>query len=446
MKAKKILFANVPADGHFNPLTGLAVYLKSKGHEIRWYTGIKYKEKVESLDIQYYPLNKALDLSAGNIEELFPDRDKLKNPIAKLNYDLEHAFIRRSTEYFEDIKVIRQEFEFDVMIADILFAAIPFVRQKLFIPVLTVGVAPLMETSRDLAPSGLAITPSTSFFGRRKQDLMRFVTDRILFKKMVALMAKVYQEYGLIPPKGNVFNAMCKESTILMQIGVPAFEYKRTDLGKNVRFIGAMLPVKKTQLQPLPFKAKLAKYKKVVLVTQGTVETDASKLLVPTFEAFKNSDVLVIATTGGSKTQELRNQYPDDNIVIEDFIPFTEVMPYTNVYITNGGYGGVMLSVEHKVPMVAAGVHEGKNEINARIGYFNIGINLKTEKPQPTQLRKAVYEVMGNEMYRKNIEALRNEFARYNAFELVEQYLEEVTKTNTVKMAIKNREQQMEMA
>jgi hypothetical protein len=32
----KILFANIPADGHFNPLTPLAVHLQSLGHDVRW--------------------------------------------------------------------------------------------------------------------------------------------------------------------------------------------------------------------------------------------------------------------------------------------------------------------------------------------------------------------------------------------------------------------------
>lgn len=433
MKAKKILFANVPADGHFNPLTGLAAHLKKMGHDVRWYTGIGYKEKIERLGIPYYPLVKALDLSAGDIDSLFPERDKLKSPIAKLNFDLEHAFIRRSVEYFEDIKTIRQSFEFDVMIADILFTAIPFVRHKLSIPVLVVGVAPLMETSKDLGPNGLGITPSSNFFGKRKQDIMRWITDKIMFKKMVALNASFYKAHGLTPPQGNVFNVLCKEATILMQIGTPGFEYKRSDLGKNVRFIGAMLPVKK-ESQPLDFKDKLSKYKKVVLVTQGTVERDASKIIVPTLEAFKDTDVLVIATTGGSKTAELKQQFPQENVVIEDFIPFTDIMPYANVYITNGGYGGVMLSIENKLPMVAAGVHEGKNEICARIGYFKLGVNLKTETPSPAQLRKAVQEVMENGLYRKNIAALKTEFARYNAFGLVETYIEEVTKTSAVKI------------
>jgi len=35
---KRILFANFPADGHFNPLTSLAMHLTELGFDVRWYT------------------------------------------------------------------------------------------------------------------------------------------------------------------------------------------------------------------------------------------------------------------------------------------------------------------------------------------------------------------------------------------------------------------------
>lgn len=49
MEPKKILFASMPFDGHFNPLTSLAMHLKEDGHDVRWYAGSIYKNKLESL-------------------------------------------------------------------------------------------------------------------------------------------------------------------------------------------------------------------------------------------------------------------------------------------------------------------------------------------------------------------------------------------------------------
>jgi hypothetical protein len=40
------------------------------------------------------------------------------------------VFILRSEEYYEDIKAIHEEFSFDVMVCDVAFSAIPFVKEK----------------------------------------------------------------------------------------------------------------------------------------------------------------------------------------------------------------------------------------------------------------------------------------------------------------------------
>ena len=93
-------------------------------------------------------------------------------------------------------------------------------------------------------------------------------------------------------------------------------------------------------------------------------------------------------------------------------------MPRTDVYITNGGYGGVLLAIDHALPMLAAGVNEGKNEICARIGYFKLGLDLKTERPAREKIKKGVDEIFSKPVYKKNAEKLRDEFRRYNSNEL----------------------------
>jgi hypothetical protein len=45
LTGKKILFCNVPADGHFNPLSGLVRYLLAEGADVRWLSSSIYEEK-----------------------------------------------------------------------------------------------------------------------------------------------------------------------------------------------------------------------------------------------------------------------------------------------------------------------------------------------------------------------------------------------------------------
>lgn len=422
--SKRILFANVPADGHFNPLTGIAMYLKEEGYEVRWYASSEYKRKLNKLGIHHYPFLRALDVTGDNMEQIFPQRNKYKSQIGKLNFDMENFFIRRSTEYFQDILQIRESFPFDLVIADVAFSAIPLLSENLGVPVISIGVFPLVETSGDLAPSGLGMTPSSGFLGRKKQQFLRYLSDHILFRKPNKLMKKILSEYDISVGNSNVFDIIVRKSTLMLQSGTPGFEYKRSDLGRNIRYIGPLLPYPQTANTTSWYNEKVSRYEKVILVTQGTVEKDVNKLIVPALEAFKGTEYLVVVTTGGSQTHELRKQFLYDNIIIEDFIPFSEIMPYAHIYISNGGYGGVMLGIKNQLPMVVAGVHEGKNEINARIGYFQLGINLNTERPSLKQIRNAVNKVFTDTKYKENVIRLADEFEAYDPNRLTAKYVE----------------------
>ena len=411
----KILFACVPADGHFNPLTGLAVYLKEQGCDVRWYTSANYEEKVMKLGLQFYPLVKAMDIAVSTDPDIiFPERKNYKTQVSRLKFDLINVFILRGPEYFEDILDIHQQFPFELMIADITFGAIPFVKERMNIPVLSINIVPLPETSRDLPPPGLGMLPSKSAFGKARQAFLRYVADKLLFAKPNKVLEETLGKYGISSEGANIFDIQIRKSSAVLQSGTPGFEYERSDMSPHIHFAGPLLPHSAKKSSAPWFNEKLRSYNKVILVTQGTVEKDVNKIIVPTLEAFKNSDCLVIVTTGGSQTAELRNRYPQENFIIEDFIPFGDVMPYADVYVTNGGYGGVLLSIQNNLPLVVAGVHEGKLEINARVGYFKLGINLRTEKPSAAAIRKSVDKILSDDSYRKNVKALSREFRQYD--------------------------------
>jgi MGT family glycosyltransferase len=434
LSGKKILFATAAADGHFNPLTGLAKYLQEAGCDVCWFTSNIFAEKLKKLNIPFYPYNKTVDILGENSDlDNYRGRGLITDPIEKLNFDFIHIFIERSPEYYADILDIYEGFPFDLMIAESVFTVIPFVRAKMNIPVLSIGIVPLAEKSVDLAPYGMALPPAANDEAHAEYAKLRDQALNVLFKKAVDIHDGILNEYGIEHERSLFPDLLIKQSSLYLQIGTPGFEYQRSDMGSNVRFIGALLPYQvDTQKRAPWFDERVNQYKKIVLVTQGTVEKDTRKLTEPTLEAFKDTDVLIIATTAGSNTTELQEKYgKSKNIIIEDYIPFNEVMPYANVYVTNGGYGGTLLSVSNKLPMVAAGLHEGKNEVCARIGHFNYGINLNTETPTPEAIRNAVEEVMTNELYKNNIIKLYNEMNSYNSKELCTRYVIELLANST---------------
>jgi MGT family glycosyltransferase len=435
LKGKKILFATVPADGHVNPLTGLAKYLQELGCDVRWYTSNIFAGKLEKLEIPFYPFQQAVDINANNLTELFPLRETITNPGEMIDHDMIHFFAARSEEYLQDIKDVYKDFKFDLMIADSMFSGIPLVKKALDVPVIAIGIVPLPANSVDLPPYGIAMLPSEDAAEKLKYAELHDGLNNVTLKKSITFFADILDKYDIPNEKTSLYDLLIRQSDLYLQIGLPSFEYTRTDLADNIRFIGGLSSYSgKAENKPW-FDERLKNYDQVILVTQGTIERDHRKLLEPTIEAFINTDTLVIVATGGFNTEVLQRKYVADNVIIADFIPFNEVMPYADVYVTNGGYGGTMLSVKNKLPMVAAGVHEGKNEICARIGYFKVGLDLKTDTPEVNVIRDAVNEVLANPVFQGNVSKLARELDAYDPLELSTKHIIEVMRLHALESA-----------
>ncbi len=414
LNGRKILFATVPADGHTNPLTGLAKYLQTEANcDVRWYTSENYEEKMSKIGIPHFPFVKALNITAENLEELLPDRKNHTDAIAKLNFDMINFFAKRGPEYHEDLQAIHSIFPFDLLICDSTFSAIPFVKYSMNIPVIAVGIIPLNQRSEGLAPYGAGLVPASNKEQADSYKKMQEEFDLALLES-TTFYHKLLNDQDINVEKLPFMESLINESDAYLQIGSHGMDYPRDNIRDNITYLGALMPYKNPQKDVQKwYDDRIHKFKKIVLVTQGTVERDVEKIIVPTLKAFSGTDVLVIATTGGSDIDILRERFPQNNIIIENFIPFEDVMQFVDVYVTNGGYGGTMLGFKNKLPMVAAGVHEGKNEICARIEYLGYGINLKTETPTADEVQDAVNKVLADKKYKQNVTNLFAEMSKY---------------------------------
>jgi UDP:flavonoid glycosyltransferase YjiC (YdhE family) len=204
---------------------------------------------------------------------------------------------------------------------------------------------------------------------------------------------------------------------------VPGFAYPRRDPNPKVKFVGALLPYKAAIATAFSQLEKLDRYKPVILISQGTVEKDPGKLIVPALEALKDSGALLIVTTGHGKTEELRKSYPQDNIIIEDFVDFDFILDRADLFICNGGYGSVLLSLSHGVPLLTAGIREGKNDVNAHVDYFGVGLDLRTEHPRPSDIRRAAERILSEPRWKQTVTRLQDELREYHPNDLIDAYL-----------------------
>lgn len=419
----KILFATMPFDGHFNPLTGIAVHLKEAGHDVRWYVGPSYAPKLAKLGIPHFAYQRAREINGDNIAAFFPERDKLSG-MALIRFEGRHLFVGNVAGHFDDIREINTTFPFDVLICDIAFFAMKLVKEKLGKRVYAVDVATSNESDDHVPPNFVGMKPARTALGRRVHRIMRTLMDKMSMGDATADFNAVLSAQGLPPIEGPLLDVPYRSPDLVFASSVPGFTYPRRRPNPKVKFVGALLPCKTAIAQPFAHADKLSKFKRVILISQGTVDNkDPNKLILPALEALKDSGALLVVATGYNNTDELRKAYLQDNILIEDFVDYDFILDHTDVFVTNGGYGSTLLSLSHGVPIVAAGVREGKNDVNAHVDHFKAGIDLRTETPRPADIRRAVERVLSEPQWKQNAARLRDEFSAYSPCELIEDWL-----------------------
>lgn len=419
----KILFATMPFDGHFNPLTSIAMHLKAAGHDVRWYAGPSYATKLERLGIPHFPFRRASEINQDNIGELFPERAKLRGP-ALIRFESKHIFVGNTENFFLDVREIDASFPFDALFCDSAFYAMKLIKEKLGKRVCAFEVGPSLESAKDVPPNFIGLKPAKTALGRLIHRGMRESMELMVMRESKDIYNGMLTTHGLAPIEGSLFDVSYQSPDVVFLSGVPGFAYPRRDPNPKVKFVGPLLPYQEAITKAFPHPEKLDRYKPVILVSQGTVDNkDPSKLIVPALEALKDTGALLIVATGYSQTEELRKAYPQDNIIIEDFVDFEFILDHADLFICNGGYGSILISLSKGVPVLAAGIREGKNDVNAHVDYFRVGLDLRTESPKPTDIQQAAERILREPQWKQNVARLRDELSGYHPNELIDAYL-----------------------
>ena len=407
----RFLVATQPVTGHVLPALPIARALVDRGHEVRWYTGAKFKDRVEATGAHFEPYRVAYDFDDSDYNAAFPGRDALGG-LRQIKFDFVNVFMKQIGPQHIDFKAILHRFPADVIVADPSVGAAMTFNAKGGPPYAIYNVTCLGVKSRDTAPFGLGLLPSGTAAGRLRNHLLYALASNVIFRDVSAELGRQLRSLGLPPAR---YDGMFPSPYLFLEPTVPGFEYPRSDLPPQVHFIGALLPdAPGAFVPPAWWSDVVSKRRPVVLVTQGTVATNAHELIAPTVEGLAGDDVVVIAA--GVKSPAALGLEPlPANAHVEPFVPFDRLLPYVDVYVTNGGFGGVHFALANGVPIVAGGITEDKPEIGNRVAYAGVGINLKTNMPSPEQVRAAIKQVLSTPSYREKARELQAELARHDA-------------------------------
>jgi len=424
----RFLVATLPFTGHVTPGLPIARALVSRGHQVWWYTGKKFRSSIEATGARFVPMSAGHDYDDAELDTAFPGRSLLRG-FAQLKFDLKHLFTDAAPGYIADLTTILREFPADALLNDIACVGVPLLSERNGMPYATFGVSVLTAASRDTAPFGLGLLPNSSSLGRLRNHALNWLVDRVLFRDVAIHYRATRKKLGLPIIRGKSLFDSSYGPYLYLQSTVPSFEYPRSDLLPQVHFIGPFLPEPPHDFKTPTWWSELAASRPVVHVTQGTSATDPNQLIVPTLKALADEDVLVVATTGGRPVSSVELDPLPANVRLESFIPHSHLLEHVDVMVTNAGYGGVQIALAHGVPLVAAGASEDKPEVANRVAWSGAGINLRTGTPKPEQVRAAVRALLDDASYRERARRLRAEIVTYDASRQAVLLLERLAET-----------------
>lgn len=142
------------------------------------------------------------------------------------------------------------------------------------------------------------------------------------------------------------------------------------------------------------------------------------------------------------------------NARVQDYLPYDAILQHTDIFVTNGGYDSskqisppiphfllricspapripflfaVTHDVVNSVPQVLAGQVQDKGEVNIRVKWAGLGINLRTQRPTPIQILTAVDTVLTNPKYKKRAIAMQKRNEQIDSMSIIKKQIVDFT-------------------
>lgn len=419
-----ILIASVPIHGHVTPLLAIARHLVDRGDDVRFLTGTRFADAVRTTGARHLALTGDADYDDRvDHDARLPGREKLHG-LKAVAFDIEHMFLRPVPAQVDALLAAHTEQPADALLADPTFVGAAFL---LGYPraqrpaVVDCSMLPLSLASRDVAPFGLGLAPAR--WGNRIRNAALDLVTRTALSRITALSDEIYRRmHGTDMP----FSVMdwARHAEAIVQFTVPSFEYPRSDIPSTVHFAGPLSAHGSQAVLPT-WWGDLDSGRPVVHVTQGTIANkDYTQLIAPTAGALADDDVLVVVSTGGRPLETLPPLPP--NVRAAEYLPYDELLPRTDVFVTNGGYGGVQYALRHGVPIVVIGGKEDKPEVGARVAWSGVGVQIRRDRPTVPELRRAARRVLEDPSFRGSARRIAAEMAASGGYRVLTDVIDDV--------------------
>lgn len=441
-----LFFTAFPSEGHFNPVLNIASYLTKHGYEVVFLATATMRNRVEGIGAEWIELDDPF--TAEMMTRLLEEQKLTSFGIPHLTLRFTQRNLNTLPQRIARVSEVmgllssRDPTRQIILVEDIFCMSALLYKHGLPLPntlqqmpkSIGIGVSALLVESEDTGPSWFGLPPDSTNSGKARNRLLNRLVKDGPMKPITEAWVRAMDSVGCTStPDGDLLTAAYTAYQTTAQLCSPSMEYHRSDLPCTINYVG-ILPgnTDDTFLVPkwwpdIMVHKTQKKKRAIVFVSQGTINLDYSELIIPTIEAFcGRDDTLVIVSLGGY--DRLLGQYIElpPNVRCVDYLPYDLILEFTDVFVSNGGYGAFTHAVRNGVPMLLAGETEEKSDVAMRAVCAGVGINLRTQRPSPEAVRDGVDEILRDPEYKNKAMDLKMENCKFNAVAAIESKIVEL--------------------
>jgi len=378
----RVLFINAGSEGHINPTIGVVQELVSRGEEVVYFCIGAYRDRIEKTGASVRTIDDQQFIEA------FTSGGK--------DYVLERAIgllLTADVVIPTVLEQIRGE-HFDYMIHDSMFGCGRMLAQILKLPAISscTSFAHIEETFDALLEPPPVKTP--------KEIVERFQS----------LTKTVGEKYGV--EVRTPYEVFCNPAPFTIVYTTRDFQTNEEKFDQTYKFVGPSLSSRPAQNN---FDLTAIKGKDPIYISLGTVFNQAIDFYKLCFEAFGNTEHTIVMSVGNNTLISDLGEIPD-NFIVKNYVPQTEVLQHTKLFITHGGMNSTHEGLYNGVPLVVIPQNADQPMVAAQVAKIGAGLALQMQGLTAHQLREAVDQVLSLPSFQKAVAHIGESFRKSGGY------------------------------
>lgn len=382
----RVLFINGGSEGHINPTIGVVQELISRGEEVVYFCIEAFRERLEK---------------TGATVRTFDDQKFMKAFISGgRNYLLERVNGLLLTADIAIPSVLEQmkDEHFDYIIHDSMFGCGRLLAQMLKLP---------------------AISSCTSFaqtkgsFDNMLEQFSSKVPAEIvkpIYDKFQSLTAMVKEKYDV--EIDSPYEVFCNPAPLTIVYTTREFQPDGEAFDQTYKFVGPSIA---SRLSQENFDLTAIKGVNPIYISLGTVFNQAIDFYKLCFEALGNSEHTIVMAIGNRVQISDLGEIPA-NFIVKNYVPQTDVLQYTKLFITHGGMNSTHEGLYYGVPLIVIPQSADQPIIAGQVANIGAGIQLQMQSLSSNQLREAVDHVLSHSSFKKAVATIRESFRKSGGY------------------------------